>query len=250
MNSKLLFLIIFSIPLFTIGQIKIIENATSTQNVDGQTFTISGNPASIEFVGYFLVVNEGSTDLDLQVRRTEIDVLPGTENATCWKVCPAAVLAGTEPVQMSFTDPVLALDTNFSFSAHYYLNGLDGCSLFKYEWVDANDHSNVYATIFIRFTHNTATSCNVSVEDYSSAEFKLFPNPANDVANLSIAGITGDVEYEVVNLLGQRSKHGKINVQNATQTRLNVADLNNGVYFITFKSNNKVIKTQKLVVKH
>lgn len=250
MNSKILFLIIFSIPLFAIGQIKIIENATSTQNVDGQTFTISGNPASLEFVGYFLVVNEGNTDLNLQVRRTEIDVLSGTENATCWKVCPAAVFAGAEPIQMSYSDDVLSLDTNKSFSAHYYLNGLDGCSLFKYEWVEASNHSNVYATIFIRFTHNTATSCNVNVEDNSKAEFKMFPNPSNDIVNFNISGITGEIEYDVLNLLGQRSKTGKINVQNATQTRLNVSDLNNGVYFVTFKSNNKVIKTQKLVVKH
>lgn len=250
MNTKLLFFIVFSIPLLVIGQIKIIENASSTENVDGQTFTVTGNPSSFEFVGYFLVVNEGNTDLNLQVRRTEIDVLPGTENATCWKVCPAPVLAGTTPVQMSFTDPVLALDTNFSFSAHYYLNGLDGCSLFKYEWVDANDNSIVYASINIRFTHNTITSCNVSVDDFSDVEFKLFPNPANDFANLNIEGITGDVEYEVVNLLGQKSKHGKISVHNTAQTRINVADLNNGVYFVTFKSNNKVIKTQKLIVKH
>jgi len=236
--------------MFFFGQIKLIENATATDNLDGQTIDVSGNPASIEFVGYLFVVNEGTTDLNLQVRRTEVDVLAGTENATCWKVCPPAVLAGTEPVQISVADPVLALDTNKSFAGHYYLNGLDGCSLMKYEWVDASNHNNVYATIFLRFIHNTNTSCNVGINDFENVDFSIFPNPANDIVNINISGITGEIEYEVVNLLGQRSKNGKTNIQNEGQVRLNVADLNNGVYFVTFKSKNQVLKTQKLVVKH
>lgn len=250
MLKKITFIAAFAIPTLLSAQIKVIE-VGSTTDVDGQTFTVSGNPSSTEFVKYFYVVNESTDSLNLRVRRTEIDVQAGTQNATCWKVCPPPVFAGTEVIQYSYSDWVAPLDTNKSFSAHHYLEGLDGCSLYKYEWVDVATQSNVYKTIFLKFDHSSSgCAADLSVGGNANVTTKVYPNPSSGTTFMEVDGLSGEVTYEVSNLLGQRSLNGRSNVQNNGVLNFDVSTLNNGVYFVTIRNNGKLVRTEKLVVKH
>ncbi len=252
MLKKITLFLAFTLPVVLSAQLKVIETSASTTDVDGQTFTVSGNPSSTEFVKYLVVVNEGTDSLNLKVRRTEIDVQTGTQNATCWKVCPPSVFAGTEVVQYSYSDWVAPADTNLSFSAHHYLEGLDGCSIYKYEWVDAATLSIVYKTVYIKFDHSTSTSCaaDLSVDNDITAETKVYPNPTSSNTSIAIEGVTGEVSYEVSNLLGQRSLAGFAYVQNKGILQFDAANLKDGIYFVVIKNNGKTLRTEKLVVKH
>jgi hypothetical protein len=250
MLRKITLLALFALPILATAQIKILETSSSTTNSDGEVFDVSGNPASVEFVKYLYVVNEGNSDLVLKVRRTELDVQVGTENATCWKVCPAAIAAGTEVVQISqFSETITPGDTNATFSAHHYLEGLDGCSMYLYEWVDASNLNTVYGSVTIKFLHNTSTSCNVGVEE-DNVSFEMYPNPADAEVNFTIDGANGELEYEVLNLLGQKEVSVQLGSASGSIVKVNTSNLSNGVYFVAVKSNGKVIKTEKLVVKH
>lgn len=252
MLKKITLFLAFALPVVMSAQLKVIETASSTTDVDGQTFTVTGNPASTEFVKYLVVVNEGTDSLNLKVRRTEIDVQTGTQNATCWKVCPPSVFAGTEVVQYGYDDWVAPSDTNLSFSAHHYLEGLDGCSIYKYEWVDAATQSIVYKTVYIKFDHTSSTSCaaDLSVGEGLNALTKVYPNPTNSNTSISIEGVSGEVSYEVSNLLGQRSLSGFSTIQNKGVLRFDASSLKDGVYFVVIKNNGKTLRTEKLVVKH
>jgi hypothetical protein len=251
MFKKLTFILALAIPSILSAQLKIIETTSSTTDVDGQTFTVSGNPASFEFTKYFHVINEGATTLNLKVRRTEIDVQAGTQNATCWNVCPPAVYAGTEVVQYSYADVIAPSDTNHSFSAHHYLEGLDGCSLYKYEWVDAATQSIVYKTLFIKFDHSSvACAADLSVATNEQIDFNVYPNPTFGETTINIDGYTGELTYEVSNLLGQRSLVGNTYIQDGGKVKFNASSLKEGVYFVTIKVNGNLIRTEKLLVKH
>ena len=240
------------IPFMALGQIKIIESSTSTTNVDGQTFTVSGNLSSSEFTDYFYVINEGTSSVELKVRRTEVDVMPGTDNATCWKVCPSEIPSGSQVVLVSqFSETIAPGDTNSTFSAHHYLNGIDGCSLYKYEWVDAATLSTVYGTIHIKFDHSsTGCAADLSVSAKELVKMKVYPNPTFGETTIEIVGYTGELTYEVSNLLGQRNLVGNTYLQNEGKVKLSTSSLKEGVYFVTIKANGKLIKTEKLVVKH
>ena len=70
---------------------------------------------------------------------------------------------------------------------------------------------------------------------------KLYPNPVNDVLNISLdKEITG---VSIYNLLGQEVLSKSIN---SNETSIDVADLTTGTYLIKATSNNEV-KTLKIV---
>lgn len=244
-------LILSIISIFSFSQIKITSFTNIIDDVNNTSLEVVGTPSDFDLDYYAKVINLSSAALQLKVRTTEIDVLSGTENTTCWMLCPPYVLAGTQEVRISpHTATIQPNDTNNTFVAHYRPSNFDGCSLLKYEWIDANDNSIVYGTLFIRFTHNVSTSCNANLSENENFEFNIFPNPANNHINILISGISGEFNFEVINLLGQKSKEGRVNIQNSLQTNLNVSDLVEGVYFIVLKNRNTILKTSKLVVKH
>ena len=248
MLRNITLLTLFVIPILAGAQIKILESSTDNINSDGEVFDVSGNPASFEFVKYLHVVNESAGILMIKVRRTELDVLPGTENATCWYVCPDPIGAGSQVVQVSpLSETIAAGDTNASFSAHYYLNGLDGCSMFLYEWVDAADYNIVYASVTVKFLHNIATSCSVGVEEVNEdVSFSISPNPASHNLNISLSGFNdvGEVSIEIYDMLGKKvSSISQVEPKN----NLNVSGFKNGMYFISIMKNGSLIKTSKFI---
>jgi hypothetical protein len=123
--------------------------------------------------------------------------------------------------------------------------------LYKYEWVDEATLTVVYKTVFIKFD-NSSSGCaaDLSVGEFSNVKTSLYPNPSEGRTFLSIDGLSGEVTYEVSNLLGQRNLTGNSNIQNSGVLNFDVTSLNNGVYFVTIKNNGKVVRTEKLVVKH
>lgn len=86
------------------------------------------------------------------------------------------------------------------------------------------------------------TEHDVSLSDVEISMFKLYPNPANDVVNISAAKKISRVE--LCNILGQTVKSKEVD---AKETKMDVSGMTKGVYFIRVYSDNKVA-TKKLVV--
>lgn len=84
-------------------------------------------------------------------------------------------------------------------------------------------------------------------ESLSTAEvnkkntFGVYPNPANDVLN--ITGLSGETQFEIHNAVGQLVKKGKMN-----DNQVRVSDLAKGVYVITI-NNAKASESIKFVKK-
>ena len=137
------------------------------------------------------VINTSSSSLTMVCTRTEVDGLAGTQNSTCWQVCPETLNTGAKPnytVNISgvnLEETAAAGDTITSFAGHYYPSGLDGCSLFKYEWSDATS-GTVYGEVYVRFIHLTSGTCTASNEEIA-VDFDVYPNPANDNLNIQLS---------------------------------------------------------------
>jgi len=53
-------------------------------------------------------------------------------------------------------------------------------------------------------------------------------------------------EVSVIDLLGKTV----LTKENISNSKLNVSDLNNGIYFVAISKQGKLIKTEKLIIKH
>ena len=82
-----------------------------------------------------------------------------------------------------------------------------------------------------------------SVNDYSTFKFSVYPNPANDVINVSYA--------DAINTITITDLNGRIVKQvvlGANEAQINIADLSQGVYILNASANGKSI-TEKIVKK-
>lgn len=85
------------------------------------------------------------------------------------------------------------------------------------------------------------------IKENHSIECKIYPNPASDLITISCKNIASNPNQVIIyNLAGQIIYN---NTFTASQFKINVADFNEGIYFIKV-SNNNLNKIQKLIVKH
>lgn len=240
--------------LFFVGanaQLMLVDPDRTDTDLSNTTINVSGVPADNDLSFPLSVINNSSQTYSIKCRRTEVDVLAGTTNTTCWVLCPPDVNAGDYPVMVigqngfELEQNMAPGDTATGFLAHYGPHNIDGCSLFKYEFFDAADPNTALATVFGRFTHNVSTSCTASLEEENSIDLNLYPNPVNDVVTIEVD--KNYVDIQVVDLLG-KTVLSQSNIRE--NNKVNVSELKNGVYFISVLKNGMILKTEKLVVKH
>jgi hypothetical protein len=86
-----------------------------------------------------------------------------------------------------------------------------------------------------------------SNETFDADEFKIWPNPAGNFVNIQLnSTISGDVDIEIFNINGK--KVANFQKEAAQEIRLNIDELNAGVYLVKVISN-EANYTKKLLVK-
>jgi hypothetical protein len=78
----------------------------------------------------------------------------------------------------------------------------------------------------------------VSIENED--EFKVFPNPSNDILNLIYDGKKENSSYQIFNTMGKEIttlSNTEVNFKNKNRIEINIKPLKNGLYFLKFNSN-------------
>jgi hypothetical protein len=89
----------------------------------------------------------------------------------------------------------------------------------------------------------------VSINELSNnVSVSVYPNPSNGEISLTIAGFTGELNMEVMNIAGQVVASSKIEVKKSYKADFDFSTLAKGVYYIKL-SNNDSVKTTKLIIK-
>ncbi|WP_299765507.1 T9SS type A sorting domain-containing protein [uncultured Dokdonia sp.] len=87
----------------------------------------------------------------------------------------------------------------------------------------------------------------LSVGDVFSDNFSLYPNPVANVLNITMSTITPEVNYAIVNIVGQQIQKGTLSTGT---TELSTEKLTPGIYFITIEDTvNNTRFTEKLIKK-
>jgi hypothetical protein len=203
---------------------------------------VNGNPDDESLISYVHVTNNASTDKSVKVRRIETHIPGDAYSSFCWVQC--------YPPNVSVSPGALNMapgDISTLFTGDYYPEGVEGNASVSYVFFDENDLSD-FSTINVTYVPFA-----VGIEENNLNEIFLsnaYPNPASTVVSLDYdLKDVNDTKLVIYNLLGSvvRDVHitdviGKIKV--------NVSDLDEGIYFYSLLVNNETVKTQKLVVKH
>jgi len=254
MKTKLLFIGLLTATI-SFGQLKIVEPLDLATDINQTEVEEIGLSTDLELEKVVWVINTGSTSVTLKCKKTEIDVLAGTMNTTCWKLCPSVYdWAGGVPSGFvtlggnQMTETIAPGDTVKSFAGHYKPENLDGCSLFTYDWYDENDLNTSLASINVRYIHTTGT-CTASInESDNDVTLDLVPNPASQIVRINMEGIENfnNVSINIYDMLGKSV--GSIS-QITNSNSLNIEGYNKGVYFVSIMRNGNLIRTSKLIKK-
>lgn len=242
---------------FSFGQLKLIYPSNLTTDINGTTVEVNQPASTLDMKYEAWIVNLGSSAVTLKCRRTEIDVLTGTTNATCWNICPPYLNAGSKPTYVAnisnvdLTQTIQPNDTNKTFAGHYTPENLSGCSVMLFEWFDGANPSVTLASLYVRFIHNGTNLCTASInEETVSISTKVFPIPADNNLTIQIDNnllLNNPLNYEIINLLGEVVEIATFNSTFTTQ-QIALNDLKEGVYFIRIKNKEITLSTKKFTV--
>ena len=247
-KNILSFIAVLSLGLAVNAQtFEIYEGATSTTDISGTTVTV--NLTTDEYEGYFYVKNISGAPIDTKVRR--VNILSTSSNVTygiCWGATttpggPGAVGNCYPPeATATYNTPEGAIldasNVGLITTDLHYLQGANEPIHFRYYIEDINGVK--YDSLDIK------TSTSLSVKELKSAvSFNSYPNPANDVINLTVQGST-DNAIKMIDVLGNIVAEEKFGVSK----KLDVSQLKNGVYILTVYSNGKMVQTKRVVVRH
>jgi len=93
---------------------------------------------------------------------------------------------------------------------------------------------------------NVLDCSNLSVAENTLSQFKVYPNPATNVINISLnKTLANDVNVSLTDLQGRQVLKTKIGT--ASTTSIDVSSISNGVYILSLESNNKTY-SQKVII--
>ena len=133
------------------------------------------------------------------------------------------------------------------FSCHYAPTNEIGTSVFEFKFYNI-DNPDEFTSVVVNFWASPEGIAEDAMKGGSISE--IYPNPATNYANLdfNLTPSVKNAKVRVINLLGSVVKEA--NIENGTnQLKLDVSDLDNGVYFYSVLINGETYKTRKLVIR-
>ena len=218
---------------FSQVEIHLDSDPATVQN--GQSVNVS-----VDHYGYNVYmhcVNTSSSSMDYNFRR----VIMSSTGSFTDQFCNSSLCFNCSGPD--WTSPavqtVAAADSTIMKPVINYSGG--GTALLRYYVLDANNGDQIIDSVDINITST------VGIEEVDIS-FSSYPNPASGDFFIKFSGNEGmDFNVVVYNVLGAEVM--KRNLSNGTN-KLNVASLNNGVYFYSIVTGNEIIETKKLIVRH
>ena len=204
---------------------------------------------SAEFIVGELVFNpivRNSTDstLKVKVRRTNLIVVEGSENYFQW-VLP---YEDSTNVSIEYLEMAPGASTEVDlFSGHYKPNGNAGTTSVEYTFFDI-DYEIIYQKFVVNYTSlPDAIDESILKGVHFSA---IYPNPAINFVNLNYTLAPGvkSASIRISNILGTVVSETNLNL-NSNSTRVDVSQLDGGIYFYSVILNGERLSTKKLVIR-
>lgn len=217
-----------------------LSNEYGNLSAGDTIFVFPANNEATEVHVY--VTNGGAIDIDVKVKKQNIELLPGAFSTYCWGQCFSPTV-----FESPYSVTIGAGQTNStSFYSDYNANGSDGITLVRYTFFDTlvpSDSVDVYIQFF---------SSPTSVGDNPILKTELsnpYPNPASSKCqfNYSIPYDIMDAKIVLMDLTGNIAQTVVLAPGEGKAT-MDVSALPSGIYFYSLWINEKPLSTRKLII--
>ncbi len=237
----LLFSLMYLGTLVAFTQSLVLMNSNGVVN-NGDTITYYSTDANATFVCHVMVKNTSSSDIAVRAKKVELDTVPGSENYFCWTQCymPSIYIGDTLIIKAGATN-------KNSFSGDYDAMGNAGKTRIRYVFYDdANPSDSVSFVV----EYYAGSGVGYQIDKRISAEAKVYPNPARNGFTLSysLSQNSDNAVFELRNILGSKIRSIKLSGVSG-QKRIDVSDLQNGVYFYTVRIDGNAVVSRKLIIR-
>ncbi len=230
---------------FSLAQGLVLLDADNN-DITGDTLFVHGDAQTSIIKGEIFFHNDSDEDMQVLVKKTEIDILEGTHNAFCWNdFC-------FTPDVYEVTDPIILEPGETSgendFYVEYYPGGQVGVSIISYEFFSRNDgFDEVLVTVVIETEEDTTNIPYIS--DDNEVRVSIHPNPASSVAVIShnLQNVSGDATLTIRNINGALIGHFHPDLNNTTFT-LDVSNYPNGIYLYNLTTDTGQISSGRLII--
>lgn len=245
------------LSIFCILSAAIMAQNNIVIHIDGQTTDLSGQthtvvaPSGASFDIPFDVVNNTGSAAQWRITRKQINIPTGWTDALCWGhatdpfggTCYSSGQMNTNPWTSPGTQAVL-----FTINDGEY-------GKMK---VSVDPEDNTFGQAHYRY-YITTNGLNMLdsvdlVVDYLAATKPVFkedinitvaPNPSTEYVNIQFTGVE-QLQLKMVDALGNVIAREVL----TSNRKINVSDLNSGIYFLVFEAPGSKSITRKLVVRH
>ncbi len=228
--------------------------------LNGQSFTLSyegevlgdtiivlpADETAAEIVFDPVVNNNTNNGANVKVLRNEIFMLEGTSSYYKWGVSsPYNDTTNLSP-HYRFV-PAGGSSPPGQFTGYYQIKGAVGVSLIEYTFFN-KDNPDENVKIVVKFDSSpTAIDENIFKNIWIS---EIYPNPATNSVNIDydLPVEVDEANVKIVNILGSVVKERQIDSRNSN-LKIDISDLNGGIYFYSLFVVGEVYRTKKLIVR-
>ena len=236
MKKIILFILIFAQVTFVTAQSFIVS---------GDTIVVGDSNALLEH--YLDVKNISNNDLDVICVKTVL-VLPldyPTFTGPYFCFAEACYPASTDTSNVSTLNSGQQFaHSNVDPEAHtgyYNAQGLNGIARVKYCFYDVNNPTDETC---VTITYETNTTAIDNFQPLTKLG-DFYPNPANEIVNFTFNGNLATLK--LIDILGNNVKEILLNQEGVK--KLDISDMNKGIYFGNLIVNDEVVSIKKLIVK-
>ncbi|MCC6252891.1 MAG: T9SS type A sorting domain-containing protein [Bacteroidia bacterium] len=115
-------------------------------------------------------------------------------------------------------------------------------------FVDNSAYLNGFGTDIVPALSVRMESATGINEQSAASRIVPFPNPANDIINISVGNYTGTAQLEVFDITGKMVKSENVTIGKTSVLQLNISDINNGVYVFKLTANGETPKSFNVVI--
>ena len=214
------------------------DSAGSIPNNGERIF--EGDPSLFTISSYAFVTNQSGSSMDVMLKKVEFSIPGGCASSFCWGACyPPNIFVSPTPVTIA-----AGSTNNVDFVGDYYPYGISGEGVVRYVFFNS---ANVNDSVCFNVKYDAFP---VGVKDVGARQafITASPNPASSSTTFTY-GWTGqsvNATLRISNLVGAMVK--EFNLSEKGKLTVDINDLPEGIYFYSFITGGKMIKTAKLIV--
>lgn len=248
---------LFSVLLFLLTFLSVAQSNIQI-HIDGQTNNLAGgthteitdNYASLDIP--FDVVNNTGAPVQWRITRKQLSVPAGWTDALCWGhstdpfggTCYSSGQMNTNPWMSPGTSAVLFTLNNGEYGKMKVSIDPDdntfGQAHYRY-YITSTNGATFLDSVDLVFDYVSATKPVVKEE----INITVAPNPSSEYVNIHFTGVD-QMQLKMIDALGNVITREVLN----SNRKLNVSELNSGIYFLVFDIPGSKSVTRKLVVRH